>query len=104
VLRRATLEAARSLGLGSRVGSLEVGKEADLVAVSLASARTCPAPDPHAALVLDATPDDVTLTMVAGQVLFDGREVTTLDEPRLVDRCRRRAGLLRTPSAGPDAA
>ena len=94
VLARATLEAARSIGTADHVGSLEPGKQADLAAVSLTGVALTPAYEPHGALVHLASPADVVLTMVAGEILFEDGEVRTVDEARVAARCRERATLL----------
>ena len=72
---------ARALGLDAQVGSLEVGKRADLTAVSMHAAHLTPSGDPCAALVFAAHQTDVCLTVVDGIVRFDGHQVTSLDEP-----------------------
>ena len=94
ILSRATLESARALGLEASIGSLEVGKHADLAAVKMTAARCLPVHEPHAALVQCASACDVILTMVAGEVLFDGKDVLTIDEERVAARCRERAAVL----------
>lgn len=75
-LRMATLSAARALGLDDQVGSIEVGKYADLVAVELAELETQPCFDPVSHLVYAAGREHVTHTWVAGQLCyqkFDGQ-------------------------------
>ena len=74
-LRMATLEGARLLGWGDRTGSLEPGKSADVIAVSLPGGGAPPPPGPAgliASLVRSAGADDVRMTMAAGKVVFDG--------------------------------
>jgi 5-methylthioadenosine/S-adenosylhomocysteine deaminase len=76
LLRLATIDGARALGLDDRVGTLETGKEADLCAVSFAGAHATPVHDPLAALFHAARAGDVILTAVAGEVLYrDGRHL-----------------------------
>lgn len=77
LLRLATLDGARVLGLDGRIGSLEPGKDADLCAVSLAGAHVIPVHDPVSSLFHAARGPDVVLTAVQGRVLFrDGRTLS----------------------------
>jgi cytosine/adenosine deaminase-related metal-dependent hydrolase len=85
VIRMATIEGARVLGLADRVGSLETGKQADIIRVSLAAPRLQPTYDIPSALVFAATPDDVLDVMVAGRWLMRGRTILTL-EPKAILR------------------
>jgi len=84
LLRMATIEGARAMKLDDRIGSLEAGKRADLVAVDLGKARTHPVWDLYSTLVYAAKESDVTLTMVEGRVLWNGTRVTTLDEAKVI--------------------
>lgn len=79
VVRMATIEGARVLSLNLKTGSLEAGKQADLIRVSLAAPRLHPIYDPYSALVFAALPSDVTHSMVAGRWLMRDRRVETLD-------------------------
>ncbi len=69
-LRLATLGGAEALGLADRIGSLEPGKRADLVAVRLDDTAFWPCDDPVAALVLAGGGDRVVFTMVDGFVRY----------------------------------
>jgi cytosine/adenosine deaminase-related metal-dependent hydrolase len=69
-LRLATLGGAQALGLDDRIGSLEPGKRADLVAVRLDDTAFWPSDDPVAALVLAGGGDRVVFTMVEGIVRY----------------------------------
>jgi 5-methylthioadenosine/S-adenosylhomocysteine deaminase len=81
VLALATCDGARALGLGDRIGSLEVGKQADLIVVDRQGPHHGPAPeeDPYVALVHAARASDVRLTMVGGRVLYRDGEWTTMN-------------------------
>jgi len=79
----ATIGGAKALGLTDRIGSLEPGKRADVIAVDLSRSHCIPAYDPYSALVFAANATDVVFTMVDGHVLYDGNEVRTLDEETL---------------------
>jgi 5-methylthioadenosine/S-adenosylhomocysteine deaminase len=69
----ATIEGAAALGLDHMLGSLETGKEADIIAVHLPVhlPNAVEAAGLPAALVARATAGDVRLTMVAGKIVFD---------------------------------
>ncbi len=80
VLEMATLGGARSLGLEDRIGSLEPGKRADLVVVSLSAPRLHPVYDPISHLVYAAKGADVRDVVVQGRLIMRNRRVLTLDE------------------------
>ncbi|MEW5786721.1 MAG: TRZ/ATZ family hydrolase [Pseudomonadota bacterium] len=85
-LEMATLAGARALGLEERIGSLEPGKRADLVAVDLESVATQPCYDPISQLVYSAGRDQVSHVWVNGTpVLADGRSLL-LDEAETLAR------------------
>jgi 5-methylthioadenosine/S-adenosylhomocysteine deaminase len=70
LLRMATLDGARALGLDGRIGSLEPGKDADLCAVDLGDVHARPVNDPLAALFHSARAPDVLLVAVRGRMVF----------------------------------
>jgi 5-methylthioadenosine/S-adenosylhomocysteine deaminase len=80
VLALATINGARALGQGARIGSLETGKEADLCVLDLTGPHCAPnAPDPHATVVYCAMKSDVTDVLVAGRRLVRERRLVPLD-------------------------
>ncbi|HEU0221133.1 MAG TPA: amidohydrolase [Paracoccaceae bacterium] len=89
VIRMATLEGAEVLGLGDRIGSLEPGKQADLIRIDLSATRFTPLYDPYAALVFAALSTDVRDLMVAGRFLMRDREVQTLDRQEVLAQAGR---------------
>jgi 5-methylthioadenosine/S-adenosylhomocysteine deaminase len=89
LLRLATLDGAGALGLGSRIGSLEPGKQADIIAVRLWRTHSTPPGDPVAALFHSACASDVVLTIVGGRVLYRDGAFTTLDWPALAQATER---------------
>ena len=85
ILRMATIEAAACLGLADKIGSIEVGKRADLILVDLHSPHMWPVlPEPASniieQLVYSASAGDVLTTIVDGAVLMQDRNVLTLEE------------------------
>jgi 5-methylthioadenosine/S-adenosylhomocysteine deaminase len=83
LLTMITIDAARVLGVADRVGSLEVGKDADFCAVSLAAPHNVPAPDPLQALFHSARGSDVVLTAVRGEVLYEHGRLPRFDTAAL---------------------
>lgn len=85
-LEMATINGAKVLGLDDQVGSLEIGKRADLIIVDfqqphlLKTARIVPK------LVYSARGSDVITTVIDGQVVMEDRRVLTLDEDRVLQR------------------
>lgn len=73
-LQMATINAARALGLEDHIGSIEVGKAADLVAVRIAEPETLPCFDPVSHLVYVAGREHVTHTWVAGDLRYQKPE------------------------------
>ena len=109
-LEMATIDGARALGLDDRIGSLEVGKRADIIVCRLDRPQTTPVHDPVATLLFQAYGTEVDTVLVDGRVLLrDGRRCHA-DE---ADLCRdaqdrsvailERAGL-RCPRPWPDPA
>jgi len=78
-LEMATLAGARALNMDDRIGSLTVGKQADIVAVDLSDIATQPVFDPISHLVYAARRDQVSDVWVAGRKLLDSHHLTSLD-------------------------
>lgn len=78
-LRMATIDGARALGLEDHLGSLQVGKLADVVAVDLDAPHLQPVFDPAAALVYAAGRGDVTDVWVGGEAVVRDRRPTRVD-------------------------
>jgi 5-methylthioadenosine/S-adenosylhomocysteine deaminase len=83
-LRMATIDGARTLGLDRQIGSLETGKRADLIVVSMRSARQTPMYDPLSHLVYVTHGDDVRTTVVNGRILMRDRRMLTLNENEIL--------------------
>jgi 5-methylthioadenosine/S-adenosylhomocysteine deaminase len=95
VFAMATREGAAACGLGDKVGSLEVGKAADIVLVDTMSSHLRPIHDPLATLVYSARAADVDMVIVDGEVLVEGGQVLGIDERALIFEAQRRAEELR---------
>jgi len=85
-LRMATLNGAAALGLESQTGSLERGKQADIVAIDLSGPGTRPMYDPVSHLAYVAGRECVTDVWVAGERVVADRRLTTVDQAALLVR------------------
>jgi 5-methylthioadenosine/S-adenosylhomocysteine deaminase len=94
-LEMATIGGARVLGQQARVGSLEVGKRADVIVVGMSKARQTPLFDPVSQIVYASRGDDVETTIVNGKVLMRNRKLLTLDETRVLRDARAAADQVR---------
>jgi len=90
VLEMATLKGARALGLESEVGSIEVGKKADLVLIDMRKPHLTPFQDVVSNVVYSAMGGDVDTVMVDGRLLLRGGKALTLDEERIVEGAQQR--------------
>jgi len=88
VLEMATIGGAKALGLDERIGTLEPGKEADLIAVDLSQIHCLPGYDPADAIIYSCSARDVKLTVVAGNVLYRCGALKTLNEEELKQAIR----------------
>lgn len=88
-LSMATRDAARALLWEDSIGSLEVGKCADLAVLRGAKLRLSPYNDVIGALVRHAVGEDIDTVIVDGQVVVDGGKVLTLDEDMLMEEATR---------------
>ena len=78
-LRMATINGAKALGLADEIGSLRIGKAADVIAVDLSSLETQPLYCPVSQIVYAASRQQVTDVWVAGKRLLQQRQLTTLN-------------------------
>jgi 5-methylthioadenosine/S-adenosylhomocysteine deaminase len=87
-LEMATIGGARALGMDRVLGSLERGKRADIIVVSMRAARQTPMYDPVSHLVYTTRGDDVRDTIVNGKILMRNRKVLTLDAESVTREAR----------------
>jgi cytosine/adenosine deaminase-related metal-dependent hydrolase len=80
LLQMMTFGGARALRLEQQIGSLEAGKQADLIAIDLSGIHNQPLHDVAAAIIFSASANDIFFTMVAGRVLFGDGEIKSFDE------------------------
>ena len=86
-LSMATIHGARALGMEGQIGSLEAGKQADMVAIRLDRIETQPVYDVISQIVYAVPDSQVTDVWIAGRKILENRELTTLDEAEVLESC-----------------
>jgi 5-methylthioadenosine/S-adenosylhomocysteine deaminase len=94
VLRMATIEGARALGLDREIGSLEVGKQADLIVIDTYQPHLSPMYHPQSHLIYAAHAADVCHVLIAGRQVVRDRQLQTIDRDDLIRRARRMGGVI----------
>ena len=85
-LAMATINGARALGMEDSIGSLEVGKQADLIAVDLSGPETQPLYNPLSQLVYASNGSQVSHSWIAGNLVMSQRQLTHIHLPALATR------------------
>jgi 5-methylthioadenosine/S-adenosylhomocysteine deaminase len=94
VLRMATIDGARALGLEKQVGSLEIGKKADIILIDFEKPHLTPQHNLYANIVYSARGSDVDTVIVDGKILMEKRKVRTAKEKEVMERAQRTASSL----------
>ena len=94
-LQMATIDGAKALGLEKEIGSLELGKRADVIVIALDQPHSIPGNDIVSSLVYSAQAADVRTTMIDGRVVMQEGELLTLDESEVIEHATREANALK---------
>jgi len=86
ILEMATINGAKALGLENEIGSLEVGKKADITIMDMEKAHILPVHDPVASLVYCANCGDVHTVIIDGKIVMEHGQVKTVDESEVYRR------------------
>ncbi|MEM2383679.1 MAG: amidohydrolase [Candidatus Bathyarchaeia archaeon] len=86
VVEMATIDGAKVLGLNDIIGSIEVGKRADIILIDVNKPHLTPLHNIYAALVYSARGSDVDTVIVDGRVVMRGRVVETVDEQEVMEK------------------
>ncbi len=88
VVRLATRDGARALGLDKVTGSLEAGKKADIIIISLDKPHLTPLYNEFSQIVYAANGSDVETVLINGKVVMENRHLLTIDEKEIMARVR----------------
>ncbi|SPD76059.1 5-methylthioadenosine/S-adenosylhomocysteine deaminase [uncultured Desulfobacterium sp.] len=86
VLRMATIEGAKALGIGHKTGSLEAGKKADVIVVDTNKPHLTPMYNPYSHIVYSASGRDVVHTIINGKLVMEARHLLTIDIEEVMER------------------
>ena len=88
VLKMTTIEGAKALGIGNKTGSLEIGKKADVIIVDTNKPHLTPMYNPCSHLVYAASGNDVSHSIINGQLIMENRKLLTLDLDGIITDAR----------------
>ena len=94
-VRMATIDGAKALGLGSEIGSIEVGKRADIQVLWADHPNLVPSYDPVSTVAFSAARGDVRMVVIEGRVVLDDGTLTTIDLPSTLGAARTMAQRVR---------
>ncbi len=89
VLKMATLEGAKILGMDSELGTLEVGKKADMIIIGLKQPHLNPIHQIEALLAYSVNGADVETSIIDGKVVMENRVITGINEQEIIDTANR---------------
>jgi 5-methylthioadenosine/S-adenosylhomocysteine deaminase len=88
VVEMATIEGAKALHMEKEIGSLEVGKKADIIMIGLDEPNAVPMYDVYAQLAYALKGSDVQTVVIGGRVVMRDRKLLTLNEPEILAKAR----------------
>lgn len=88
VVRMATIEGAKALGMERTTGSLEIGKKADIIIIGLSKPHLTPLYSEYSHLVYAASGADVDTVIINGKVVMENRRLLTINEEEVMHKVR----------------
>ena len=89
VIKMATINGAKALGLGSVIGSIEKNKKADLVAIDLSAIENQPIYNPISTLVYSSSRSDVSYVWIDGKIKLKEKKLVDIDEKRIIQLAKK---------------
>ena len=91
LIKMATIDGAKVLGLETITGSLEVGKSADLIVIDTNKPHLIPMYNPYSHLVYAASGHDVKHSIIDGRIVMEDRRLLTLDVEEIIERSKEKS-------------
>lgn len=89
VLKMATINGAKTLRLDKQIGSIDIGKNADIIMINLENILTQPINNIFAEIVYNVKGTNVKMTMVNGKILMENSDIYGIEEKEIFERCNR---------------
>lgn len=89
VLKMATINGAKAMGLEERIGSIEVGKTADMIMIDLKSETNQPVNDIISNIVYNGKGQNVCTTIIQGKIRMENRKLVGIDEKQIFEECQK---------------
>ena len=94
IIRMSTLSGARCVGLQDQIGSIEVGKKADLITIGMGKVHLSPLNDIYSSIVYSTIASDVDSVIIDGKIVKDGK-ILTVDSEKIVSLAEKSAERIR---------
>jgi 5-methylthioadenosine/S-adenosylhomocysteine deaminase len=94
VLKMATIGGARVLGLADRIGSIEIGKDADIILLDMNKPHLTPLYNCYSHLVYAASGADIKTSIIGGKIVMKNRNLLTIDVDKAMDNVRKIAATI----------
>ena len=94
VLKMATIDGAKALGIGDKVGSLETGKKADIIILDINKPHLTPMYNPYSHIAYTARGADVNHSIINGKIIMHERKLMTLNLELILEKAREKSGLV----------
>ena len=88
VMKMATINGAKALGLQEQIGSITEGKKADIIVINIDSELMQPVNDVFADIVYNAKGVNVETTIINGKVLMENKRINSFDENKIYSKCK----------------
>ena len=89
VIKMATINGAKALGLNEKIGSIEEGKCADIIILNMNTPLVQPINNIFAEIVYNAKGTDVETTIINGKIVMENRKINCLNEGEIYDKCEK---------------
>ncbi len=87
VIKMATVNGAKALNMEDKIGSIENGKQADLVIIDLETTMTEPVNDVFSNVVYNVRPNNVLTTIVNGKIIMENKKIYGIEEKEIYKKC-----------------